>query len=190
MSSVPHSAISPSHHDLAGRSQSGKSTLLKSFQLQYASQAFHAEAEAWRVVIYLNLLYCVNILLDVVDVANARMSKTLRHLQVSLSPLRQVVTTLSNALACDPIRGRRSGDNLDLTVDVWRSKRLSGISMHSSAWRSLAKVSEPGNASQEEIENARSIIMACRNDIVALWSNEDVHRCLREQAVVLDSQAI
>ena len=162
--------------------------MLKSFQLQYAPRAFRAEAEAWRAVIYLNLLHSVNILLEVVEIANIRTSKAIRHLLFSLSPLKQVMTALSNSLACDPIRGRRSGDNLD--VDVWRSRRASGISMHSSAWRSLAKVSDPGNPNQDEVDNARNIIVACRNDIIALWDNEDVHKCLRDQRVVLDSQAI
>ncbi|KAH8108054.1 G-alpha-domain-containing protein [Cristinia sonorae] len=173
---------------LLGQSQSGKSTLLKSFQLLYAPRAFRAEAEAWRAVIYLNLVHSVNILLDVVDAANLRTSKTIRHLQISLSPLRQVRTALTNTLSTENARARLSVEDLD--VEVWRARRASGISVHSSAWRSLAKVSGPGNASQDDIENARSVIGACRNDIAAIWSNKDVRECLSNQAIELDSQAV
>ncbi|TCD64876.1 hypothetical protein EIP91_003542 [Steccherinum ochraceum] len=173
---------------LLGQSHSGKSTLLKSFQLQYAPQAFRAEAEAWRAVIYLNLVHSVNVLLEIVEASSIRTSKAIRHLQISLSPLRQVLTTLSETLALETSRGRRSGDHLD--VEVWRARRASGISIHSSAWRSLAKVSDPGSATQDEVENARNIIVACRSDIAALWFNEDVRKCLKDQNVVLDSQAV
>jgi hypothetical protein len=33
---------------VAGQAESGKSTLLKNFQLQFTPKAFNAEAEAWR----------------------------------------------------------------------------------------------------------------------------------------------
>ncbi|THH29934.1 hypothetical protein EUX98_g4248 [Antrodiella citrinella] len=172
---------------LLGQSQSGKSTLLKSFQLLYAPLAFRAEAEAWRAVIYLNLVHSINILLEVVEIANIRTSRAIRQLQIRLSPLKHVLATLTQSLSSDSVRARQSADNPD--IDVWRARRASGISLHSSAWRSLAKVSEPGNVSQYEVDNARNIIVACHDDILALWANEDVHKCLQDQRVALDGQA-
>ncbi|KAI0085497.1 guanine nucleotide binding protein, alpha subunit [Irpex rosettiformis] len=50
---------------LLGQSESGKSTTLKNFQLNYAKQAWSAERAAWRTIIQLNLLRNVNTILDV-----------------------------------------------------------------------------------------------------------------------------
>ncbi|TCD64088.1 hypothetical protein EIP91_004560 [Steccherinum ochraceum] len=51
---------------ILGQSESGKSTILKQFQLFYAPQAFRVEAEAWRAVIHLNLVRSINLILDIV----------------------------------------------------------------------------------------------------------------------------
>ena len=50
-----------------GQAESGKSTILRNFQLQYAPSAFHAEAEAWRAVIDLNLVRSVTFLLNLLE---------------------------------------------------------------------------------------------------------------------------
>ncbi|EIN08788.1 P-loop containing nucleoside triphosphate hydrolase protein [Punctularia strigosozonata HHB-11173 SS5] len=52
---------------LLGQAESGKSTLLKNFQLQFTPKAFRAEAEAWRAVIHFNLVRSVNFLLDLLE---------------------------------------------------------------------------------------------------------------------------
>lgn len=48
-----------------GQSESGKSTTLRNFQLNLAPRAFQVDAEAWRIVIHLNLLISVNYLLEI-----------------------------------------------------------------------------------------------------------------------------
>jgi len=46
-------------HPHSGQSESGKSTTIKNFQLQYAPQSFWAERETWKPVIHLNLVRSV-----------------------------------------------------------------------------------------------------------------------------------
>lgn len=49
---------------LLGQSESGKSTTLKNFQLQFTPRAFRAEAESWRAVIHLNLIRSILFILS------------------------------------------------------------------------------------------------------------------------------
>ncbi|EIM80220.1 G-alpha-domain-containing protein [Stereum hirsutum FP-91666 SS1] len=49
---------------LLGQSESGKSTTLKNFQMQYARTTWLAERSSWRAVIQLNLLRSINNIID------------------------------------------------------------------------------------------------------------------------------
>jgi hypothetical protein len=57
--------LAPLSH--TGQAESGKSTILRNFQLQFAPAAFHAEAAAWRAVIDLNLVRSVTFLLNLLE---------------------------------------------------------------------------------------------------------------------------
>jgi guanine nucleotide-binding protein subunit alpha len=57
-----------------GQAESGKSTILRNFQLKYAPSTFHAEAEAWRAIIDLNLVRSVTFLLRLLDEDSAASS--------------------------------------------------------------------------------------------------------------------
>ncbi|KII91425.1 hypothetical protein PLICRDRAFT_507933 [Plicaturopsis crispa FD-325 SS-3] len=48
---------------LLGQSESGKSTTLKNFRMQYTPAAWKAERASWRAVVQLNLVHSVNIIL-------------------------------------------------------------------------------------------------------------------------------
>ncbi|KAF5366156.1 hypothetical protein D9758_005771 [Tetrapyrgos nigripes] len=56
---------------LLGQAESGKSTILKNFQLHFCPNAFHAEALIWRPVIHLNLVRSVNFILGIVSPGNS-----------------------------------------------------------------------------------------------------------------------
>ena len=51
----------------AGQSESGKSTMLKNYQLHFTPKALQAESDAWRAVIHLNLVRSVNFILDLLS---------------------------------------------------------------------------------------------------------------------------
>ena len=56
-----------------------------------------------------------------------------------------------------------------------------------SGWKSLARVRRPSSsAHQDELQDTRQIIDACRDDILALWANETVQAGLRERRIVLE----
>ncbi|KAI0773014.1 G-protein alpha subunit [Trametes elegans] len=52
---------------LLGQAESGKSTTLKNFQLQFSPQHFAKERAAWKTIIQLNLIRCVKRLLEVLQ---------------------------------------------------------------------------------------------------------------------------
>lgn len=71
-----------------GQAESGKSTTLKNFQLHFTPRKFEEDAEAWRTVIYLNLIRSVNYLLDVLSSvahSNADDADTRRPIPILLS---------------------------------------------------------------------------------------------------------
>ncbi|EIW55473.1 G-alpha-domain-containing protein [Trametes versicolor FP-101664 SS1] len=122
---------------LLGQSESGKSTLLKNFQIQFAPAALRAESAAWRAVVHLNLVRAVNFMLDVLTQPSAapapglmqagdasptvtafshRISMTpqpnsdLRRFKLALSPLRQVEMILARHLSADEASGAVPGE--------------------------------------------------------------------------------
>jgi len=110
-----------------GQAESGKSTILKNFQLLFAPKSFYAEVEAWKAVIHLNLVRSVNFILDLLEdprspstehrrspsatASRERSSNDLRFLKMRLAPLRQVEQMLSRRLfevpICECVTGRR-----------------------------------------------------------------------------------
>ncbi|KDQ53612.1 hypothetical protein JAAARDRAFT_39301 [Jaapia argillacea MUCL 33604] len=52
---------------LLGQSESGKSTTIKNFQINYAYRAWSEERASWRAVIQLNLVRSVNTILDILS---------------------------------------------------------------------------------------------------------------------------
>jgi len=198
---------------LVGQAESGKSTILRNFQLKYAPAAFNAESEAWRTIIDLNLVRSVTFLLSLLeDGSNGsspsstdaepgptgpsgskltplqNLTDDLRRLRVSLSPLKRIEQSLARVISPDNTRpaGASSGS--------LPTERAFEVSVRSgSRWKSLfrkgSSSSNTGNHGHEELQNARSVIEACREDINALWSHPAVRASLAEQSVALEFQS-
>ncbi|KAH9968215.1 guanine nucleotide binding protein, alpha subunit [Russula dissimulans] len=232
---------------LLGQAESGKSTILRNFQLKYAPSAFHAEAAAWRAVIDLNLIRSVTFLLNLLDLEEGdafsgpststnpsastsaaaaaagsrsssngsgggdgtplspsgaklvplqRLTDDLRRLRVSLSPLRRIEESLARFISPDhPRRVLGSGDWSALPTE-----RAFEVSVRSgSRWKSFFKggggglggaaLSKANTRGYEEVQNARRVIEACREDIVALWNHPAIRASLEEQSVSLEFQS-
>ncbi|KAI0777274.1 G-alpha-domain-containing protein [Trametes elegans] len=195
---------------LLGQSESGKSTMLKNFQIQFAPNALRAESEAWRAVIHLNLVRSVNFILDVLTNPSTPTSggdsptnthrpssqplpvADLRRLRLALSPLKQVEMILVRHLSADdpssPSSGRAS------PVDQRQTKAAEVTIRGSNGWRALLKRQQEPEEQQsrfsetrvDELENARQILYACRKDIVAMWSSKSVRTALRDEGVMLE----
>ncbi|KAH9990976.1 guanine nucleotide binding protein, alpha subunit [Russula compacta] len=249
---------------LLGQAESGKSTILRNFQLQYAPTAFHAEAAAWRAVIDLNLVRSVNFLLNLleegspgpgpgpssssgvgssnINVNNCggsssadmrplspsstklmplqRLTDDLRRLRMSLSPLRSIEESLTRFISPDYPRqigvgarargGSGSGDSDgdgsgssssgNTSPAALLTERAFEVSVRSgSRWKTLFKgsgkdgsggvASKASTQGMEELKNARRVIEACREDMVALWNHPAVRASLAEQKVSLEFQS-
>jgi hypothetical protein len=242
------SPLSPSFYFLffsgclshTGQAESGKSTILRNFQLQYTPAAFHAEAEAWRAVIDLNLVRSVTFLLNLleesspsspnpstVDAAGSsgssgdadirptspsgtkilplrRLTDDLRRLRVSLSPLRSIEECLarfispehyprhvSSAGSSSNKNGSRNGGSPTSALPTERAFEVRVRS--GSRWKTLFKsggaMSKARSQEYEEVQNARRVIEACREDIVALWNHSAIRAGLADQSVSLEFQS-
>ena len=110
----------------------------------------------------------------------------LRRLRVSLSPLKRIEQSLSRFISPD---NPRSGS--------LPTERAFEVSVRSgSRWKMLFRRNGGGggtssavNHGQEEVQNARRVIEACREDIVALWNHPAVRTSLAEQSVALEFQS-
>jgi guanine nucleotide-binding protein subunit alpha len=221
-----------------GQAESGKSTILRNFQLKYAPNAFHAEAAAWRAVIDLNLVRSVTFLLNLLeesspittastaDTGNGggssgigsssggvdtrptspsgtqimplrRLTDDLRRLRVSLSPLRSIEESLARFISPEHYPRRVGSMGASSPSVALPTDRAFEVSVRSgSRWKTLFKGSGDGGAlskmkSQEfeEVQNARRVIEACREDIVALWNHPAVRASLADQSVALEFQS-
>lgn len=184
-----------------GQAESGKSTVLRNFQLKFTPQQFHIESAAWRAVIDLNFVRSVTFLLSLLhDGSNPPMpsdgrllpvvelSDDLRRLRVRLSPLRNIEEHLARFLSPDdPDHAAASPSFL--------SERAFEVNVRSgSKWKALfnqnsaisTKVEMQG---YEELKNARRVIEACKDDIVALWNNPAIRASLTDQSVSLEFQS-
>lgn len=234
-----------------GQAESGKSTILRNFQLQYAPAAFHAEAAAWRAVIDLNLVRSVTFLLNLLEESSStspspspspspitadaagssggstsgsvdirptspsgtkilplrRLTDDLRRLRVSLSPLRSIEESLARFIspehyprtvgsACSSSSNNNDSRSGGSPTAALPTERAFEVRVRSgSRWKTLFKGSGGGAMSKaksqdyEEMQNARRVIEACREDIVTLWNHPAVRAGLRDQSVSLEFQS-
>lgn len=263
---LPSSSLIFKFCSFAGQAESGKSTVLRNFQLKYAPSTFHAEAEAWRAIIDLNLVRSVTFLLRLLDEDSAgpvagssssgatspaidasapvvrssnssvssrakssnngigvgfagpggddddarplspssafklvplhRLTDDLRRLHMSLSPFRTIEESLVRVISPDSPRNPAGGPSSPSSTAL-PTERAFEVSVRSgSRWKSLfnrnsgsASVSRATGKGRQELTNARRVIEACREDIIALWSHPAVRKGLDEQNVALEFQS-
>ncbi|KIJ96986.1 hypothetical protein K443DRAFT_633416 [Laccaria amethystina LaAM-08-1] len=185
---------------LLGQAESGKSTVLKNFELHFAPKAFEAEAEVWRPVIHLNLVRSVNFILNFLagrfsglrdsalvtqehQPAYGTMTAELRKLCIRLAPLRQVEESLSKALSGSSDNGQGYNPAKAPEVSIpsgsgWKKALAGGRSEESN-------VSRVGGS--DDGRNRR-ILAACGEDIARLWNDPAVQQSLRSADIALEEQ--
>ncbi|KIL62254.1 hypothetical protein M378DRAFT_81501 [Amanita muscaria Koide BX008] len=176
---------------LLGQAESGKSTVLKNFQLHLSPRAFEADAALWCPVIHLNLARSVNFVLNTLNksLESGRNSTTeylrkldgLRRYFIRLAPLRQVEESLTQKIF---------GSTLpypDGRTAPYHPSRASEVELRSgSGWKGLFKVKRQIDTSMTEPN--RRILAACADDILNLWSDPFVQACLKAQNIILEDQ--
>jgi hypothetical protein len=184
-----------------GQAESGKSTVLKNFQLHFAPKAFQAQTEAWRPIIQLNLVRSINFILDTLGASNSSLhgfgasspilDDDLRRQCIKLVPLRSVEETLRKRLdgpTSPPLNG--------FEAPRYNRDKASEVSIRSgSRWKAFTKFRHSSDASTDtpisemlEDSQTRRIIGACADDMASLWANRAVQSSLSEQGIVLQSQ--
>lgn len=185
---------------LLGQAESGKSTVLKNFELHFAPKAFEAEAEVWRPVIHLNLVRSVNFILNFLagrfsglrdsalvtqehQYAYGTMTAELRKLCIRLAPLRQVEESLCKTLSgsSDNRQGYNPAKAPEVSIPSgsgWKKTLAGGRSEESNVSRVGA--SDDGRN--------RRILAACGEDIARLWNDPTVQQSLRSADIALEEQ--
>ena len=164
--------------------------MIKHFQLFLCPNSFNAEADAWRTVIHLNLARFVNYVLHVLFTTMPKPDPALRMLQMRLSPLKQVELILTRALSAETAQSPISPTEEKPT---WRTNPAPEISVRGgSGWKTMMKrrrgTLAKSSSSSDEMDDARRILDACKEDIVALWKNHGV-AALEEEGVDLHHHA-
>ncbi|PFH50507.1 hypothetical protein AMATHDRAFT_60909 [Amanita thiersii Skay4041] len=184
---------------LLGQAESGKSTILKNFQLYFAPKAFAAEAIAWCPVIYLNLVRSVNFILNVLEESNNKApresAKSLRMVQESLrrhfirlAPLKQVEDSLiKNLIGAGAIISANNAD----AVRYHPAKAPEVAVRSGSGWKGFfkAKRQSDTDTARHVDDSNRRILAACTDNIIDLWNDPPVRKCLAESDIVLEDQA-
>lgn len=171
--------------------------MLKNFHLFFAPQSFHAEAEAWKAVIHLNLVRHVNYILDLLSqrrsmsgsefVATPKLKSDHRWLKMRLAPLRQVEELLKRCLGVE-------GTELVHTPDreAGRDSRTSAEVLVGSGWKALREgYRNPRTSRYSEhhvLNDGFSVMDACREDIVRLWADKDVQALLKDYGVYIQDE--
>lgn len=102
-----------------------------------------------------------------------------------LSPLRQVELILHRRIC---VESAPSSSLLNEQSDLQQPDMTLRVR---SGWKALGRVRRPSSAShQDELQDTRQIIDACRDDIQALWANETVQAGLRGRTIVLEDHYV
>ncbi|KAF9648577.1 P-loop containing nucleoside triphosphate hydrolase protein [Thelephora ganbajun] len=192
---------------LLGQSGSGKSTIVKNFQLRYAHSALVREQSSWKIAIYLNLVRSVTMILDIVDEAMKEQHDRLTDQRRSTSPSR----SYQNGIASPPSDnlGLPGGGARDSVFDFSEKHKLlqlrlqpltrvqSDLERHLSsafqpeyvgrtvntAFPCLAaespKLSRHHTKFSEEIHDTTEILYSCVSDIKQLCADDIVQQVLK-----------
>jgi guanine nucleotide-binding protein subunit alpha len=182
-----------------GQAESGKSTILKNFQLLFAPKSFYAEGGVWKAVIHLNLVRSVNFVLDLLQDPSPRTlssagrprtpncnqtTNELRFLTMRLAPLRQVEHILTRRF-CPPELGINPSGQ-------YHRDRASEVSVRGlSGWKTLLKLrrNPQNNAASDDLEDSQRVIEACKDDMTSLWESSVVQARLQKHNVRLQDQS-
>ncbi|KAF8267947.1 guanine nucleotide binding protein, alpha subunit [Lactarius quietus] len=156
---------------MLGQAESGKSTTVKILQMSYARKAWEEQKMSWRTVIHLNLVRSVNAILDALEHA-PETAVRVNLLRMRLSPLRRVQRDLEAHL------GLAEGEEVCVrSRGGWAAALV----------RAKQRAKSPGRRSPAD--EALEVILMSRDDIAALWGDDDVRAALEVRDVRLEDQS-
>lgn len=125
------------------------------------------------------------------------MTDELRRLRMRLSPLRTVEAGLAQFLSADSESHPRADPAHRVTERAFevsvcpgsKWKALFGPAPHPTALADTSTSQRAHPPHYEELEDARRVIEACREDMVALWQDETVRESLKNHSMALEFQS-
>ncbi|GLB39277.1 putative G protein alpha subunit [Lyophyllum shimeji] len=181
---------------LLGQAESGKSTILKNFQLHFSPKAFESEAEIWRPIIHLNLVRSINFIVNFLQSAPRdfsshqplynSLSGELRRLCIGLAPLREVEASLTRGIS------GASSSPINTDAPAYNPAKASEVAVRASTgWKGLLlgrKQAEGGSSVGKADDANRRILAACAEDMTRLWKDPVVKKALRSREISLQDQ--
>ncbi|KZW01907.1 guanine nucleotide binding protein, alpha subunit [Exidia glandulosa HHB12029] len=174
---------------LLGQASSGKSTLLKQFQLYYAPDMVDAQRSSWRPVVYFNIIKAIAGILDALEqVAYFDSHPELAQLRMTLLPLADLEPALAVQIS-GGVYVTGTGTSSPYGQDAYvrpgwqtlaKGKMKSSRTTGDSAYSSHIPAAE---------ETAAWRIAACKDDIHALWLHPAVQALSKKQLQLEDSAA-
>ncbi|KAI3614927.1 acetamidase formamidase [Moniliophthora roreri] len=178
---------------LLGQAESGKSAVLKNFQMAFTPSQFQRERVIWKTIIQLNLIQHIRIILDALSTPESpgspsdsdstsysnspTMSRSHRRLHLSLSPLLSTETSVSKILSASRLESR------DLCVRAgssWKSK----LGIKDSA-RSSTDSDYLTQSQMAAMEDLTRMLEASRDDLLSLWGDLEVRTLLATRKIFL-----
>ncbi|KAF8520924.1 G-alpha-domain-containing protein [Hysterangium stoloniferum] len=187
---------------LLGQSESGKSTTLRQFQLQYTPHAFRAEKLLWRAIVQLNVVRSMLTVLDALSEAQSESLQTLHAtpddvsddplffsddfeiIKARLEPLRGVEEVLIAKLGDEEAAvgarvafgGKKKRGKQEVAV---RSAAMAKLR----AWGTLGTSASPTAEEEAEWDEPTGVIWSCREEMMALWEDATVREVLKRRKV-------
>ncbi|KAF8643529.1 hypothetical protein AX16_008985 [Volvariella volvacea WC 439] len=186
---------------LLGQSESGKSTLLKNFQLMCKPKAFRAERASWRAVIQLNVVRSIHLILDAMsaqDPDTPPLSPELLKLKLRLQPLLQVEESLIRKL--NPSGSTEVEPTRLPSKPLGFKETLREVAINSaSGWKdAFNKLVTNGNGRDsidsdsfefDDPDDPGHLLHACAEDMTKLWSDPTIRTILKKQNLRMEEVA-
>jgi len=174
---------------LLGQSESGKSSVLKNFQLAFTPAQFERDRPVWKIVVQLNIIGSIKTILDALseeynpkgapptptDANSPR--RALSRLRLSLSPLFFIEANLLKILSPE------CSDSRDMSVHAgtgWKAL-LRGKELPSPGADSHTFGHRPTQTFLNQANDPTFVLAAQRDDIIALWKNPEVQEILKRR---------
>ncbi|KAG6856064.1 hypothetical protein H0H87_007720 [Tephrocybe sp. NHM501043] len=160
---------------LLGQSESGKSSVLKNFQLAFAPKQFETERPVWKVIVQLNLIVSLKLILDILSheweatdpEGKSPLTRELRRIRLGLSPLFFIE---QNALQLISPGTQNYRDVCVRPGSDWKALIHERLRSPLENGRKNRRSQNPFN---KEIDPTQ-VLVASKADILTLWNDPNV----------------
>ncbi|KAJ8597202.1 G-protein alpha subunit [Rhizopogon salebrosus TDB-379] len=184
---------------LLGQAESGKSTMLRNFQLAFCPTYFHGESLIWKTIIQLNLIGSVKKLLSIVEdeleisgprsrsptgSTSTSLSDHHRRTRMRLLPLLSMETNLTRQLLPEHYDPSRTPEICVRAGSGWKSV-LERVTLDRRAPLG-GQQRRPMTSDGRNKDDPTLVLAASKDDIISLWEDEAIRAVLKRRGVRLE----